>query len=407
MRKIKGVIMQYSNSVRIICECIACSALGINTSVSACDNWIELFNESRDHSILPLVYDACGSAFNMSKSAANKYKSAVMSVLIRNVALAEFQRQALSLIEKNNYTYVILKGFTTSSLYFKPYLRTCGDIDILVRRKDFDAIDKLFKANGYTFDETEHFHKAYFKDGFSVEIHFSITDLPNNECGKAIYDCFENCFDSRILYEYEGNKLYGLDRSRQALMLLIHIERHMREGGIGFRQLVDYIAFVKKHYDYVCSDEYSETLSKFGFKKLSDALIAVASMYFYCDFEYNDEYEALAKELFDYASTRGNFGRKRSVTQSLSDKTLTDKNGIGRFCLIRYYRYFCRRAQLTWRAAGKYKWLKYFGFIYIPLRYLVRVITGKRKISDSKGIIKSSNEISSLYDSFDFFKDCK
>ena len=405
MRKTKGVIMQYSNAVRIICECIAQSALGIKTSISACDDWKELFNESRDHSVLPLVYDTCGAAFDMPETVSNKYKSAVMSILIRNKALSDFQKQAIGLIEQNNYSYVVLKGFTTSALYFKSYLRTCGDVDILVRKKDFDAIDKLFKANGYQVsNETDHFHKTYFKDGFNVEIHFAITDLPSNECGKAIYSYFENCFDNRVLFEYEGNEFFGLDKTRQALMLLIHIERHMKDGGIGFRQLVDYIAFVNKYYDYVSSDHYDQLLSKCGFKKLSDTLIAIASMYFSCDFVYNDKYESLARELFNYACARGNFGHKRNLTQSLSDKSLTDKSGMGRFFVVRYYRYFCRRSQLTWKAAGKYKWLKYIGFIYIPLRYLARVITGKRKISDSKGVVRSSDEISSLYASFEFFK---
>ena len=62
-----------------------------------------------------------------------------------------WQNVLISLLEENNIPSVILKGAAAAMYYPYPSLRTMGDVDILVRRKNLERAVQLMEDNGYVY----------------------------------------------------------------------------------------------------------------------------------------------------------------------------------------------------------------------------------------------------------------
>lgn len=80
-----------------------------------------------------------------------RYKQRLIMVQTLNrIAVKERYKICRPLFEKINFPYVVIKGATLSgAAYGDPFVRSSGDIDLLIRRQNADAMKELLLSEGF------------------------------------------------------------------------------------------------------------------------------------------------------------------------------------------------------------------------------------------------------------------
>ena len=110
-----------------------------------------------------------------------------------------------------------------------------------------------------------------------------------------------------------------------------------------------------------------------------------------------------ADMLIEMSLKRGNFGVKTSHDESLSNRIIGDKSGANRITVIRWFNYFKFKSRYSWKLATKYPWISNFGFIYLPIRYFCRRVTGNKKAVDLGVVINTSKKANELFNDLELF----
>jgi len=77
---------------------------------------------------------------------------------------------------------------------------------------------------------------------------------------------------------------------------------------------------------------------------------------------------------------------------------------INKIFVGRYFRYFKIRSKDTWEVVKRHKWLSNFAIIYLPIRYLFRLLLGRKKMFDYKKVISTSKQTNEVYENLEVFE---
>ncbi len=172
-----------------------------------------------------------------------------VAVIRKNQLLLAEQTGLLELCLQHAIPVVILKGFSVACEYPTPDLRAAGDVDCLVPRERLAELCALLEQKGYVREQglDEH-HVAYLHNGVMLELHFKLPGLPEGTpAGERLCAALSDIFEKAQTAELEGNRFFAPAPRHQALILLLHIAKHLRDGGVGLRQVTDFAVFAAKH----------------------------------------------------------------------------------------------------------------------------------------------------------------
>ena len=364
-------------------------------------DWQAVCKEASAQAVSAFVYDSTDNISNIPEDVYKYLKQYTISVMLKNEQIFQGQKSLVKLLEENKIDYAIIKGFTAAVNYTKPELRTLGDVDFLVRKTDFQNVKNLLVKNQYKLiqEEENHFHCSLKKDGVLFEMHFELSEFPNTELGENLRDYLDNALDDVVEYEFQGEKFKGLNTKFQMFSLLLHMERHMSKDGLGLRQLLDFYFFAENHPGVMQDEEYVCLLKEYGLFKMASVCIDLVDKYFY-DKEFDNK---TADMLMEMSLKRGNFGIKNTHDESLSNKIIVDRNGANKIAAVRWFKYFKIRSNTTWRLARKHPLLSNVAFVYLPIRYIFRRITGKKQAVDIDVVISASKNTNRLFKELEIF----
>ncbi|MBQ3865543.1 MAG: nucleotidyltransferase family protein [Clostridia bacterium] len=276
------------------------------------------------------------------------------------------QNRLVFLLEEHRIPFVILKGTAAGMAYPNPVLRTAGDVDFLVRRADFERCGDLLSENGYrlTYDTSyASHHNEYERDSVSFEMHRWMGDL--KETDEGLIALFERAIDRREPAQADTFTFPVLPPAENGLALLLHIKHHLR-GGLGLRQIVDWMLFVQQKVDDAFwKEEYDAFLTSIGLKTLAITVTAMCRKYLgldrtmtWCD----GADEAVCDRLMSYILSQGNFGRKAGKDGHIASFWIKTKSPV------RFFKRLQAGGMKRWKAAQKHPVLRPFAWFYQGLR---------------------------------------
>ncbi len=210
--------------------------------------------------------------------------------------------------------YVILKGTSSAKYYHYPEYRVVGDIDIMTRREDFDIACSQLVDNGYSIVNDIYKETNLKKNGISIDLHRQFASLNDLDYVKYFDDLIiENINPSHVLPDVVNG-----------LVILEHINQHL-EGGIGLRQIIDWMMFVDKCLPDDEWPEFREMAKKIGLEKLAIVCTQMCEMYLGLSHrEWCAEADtALCERLMEYVMECGNFGSKRTSDVFISENVFS------------------------------------------------------------------------------------
>ncbi len=273
------------------------------------------------------------------------------------------QQKLVRLLEENGVRCVIIKGMASAMYYPDPFLRLCGDIDFLVKRKDFDRTAEILEANGFEASASSHadgaHHSGYVKASVVYELHrrIPIVDEKNEE----LLRLFEEGIDQRIECGIGGLDFPTLPHRLNGVVLLFHINQHLRVG-LGLRQILDWMMFVNAYIDNnAWESEYRPLFERVRMDKFAKTVTKMCIMHLGLSEEFSwcaDADAAACDKLIEYIMSKGNFGVKAGEQGRVSSVFL--RHGSPAKLLARLQ----QKGLEHWSAAKEHAVLRPFAWLY-------------------------------------------
>jgi len=213
------------------CECLP-SAPGEK-------EWEELFLLASRQGLGGVLWRAVGKlpAGQMPPdSISRKWQELAGKVAILNDVRSARCRHIARWVEERGERAYILKGEAFSRYYADPSARYCGDIDIWVpapRRKVLGMFAEVCRVHGVVWQEC----KADFWDAEALDVHFWPAKMYNPVLRRRMMRFCADELSGGCSGSYDGFPV--LSQRFDAVYCLLHIFRHLVEGGLGLRQIVD------------------------------------------------------------------------------------------------------------------------------------------------------------------------
>ncbi len=178
--------------------------------------------------------------------------SSFNNIVIKNVYIDQKQIFILAklteLLKANNVDFCVLKGSKLKKLYPKSDMRSMVDIDILVKKEQYEPIKPLISKLGLV-EKEESLHEFIWEfQNFQVEFHKSL--IPSNN--KDFYGFFGDGW-SIAKKTSEKSCEYSMSVDDEFVFLVCHIAKHMRDTGIGIKYFVDLWLYMNA---YELNEEY-------------------------------------------------------------------------------------------------------------------------------------------------------
>ena len=196
---------------------------------------MELFILSRQHQVLPMVYEAVWScpAFGSlpGEKAQMLKRQMIQQIMLQSRKTEEFLDLYKKLTE-NGLSPIVVKGIVCRSLYREPDYRFSGDEDVLIQREMFGRCHEIFSENGMKLSQPDRDMGAegeisYYKDKglLRVELHKELFAADSEAYGD-FNDLFADAFDRKIETVINGVKIYTMCHTEHLLYLISHAFKH-------------------------------------------------------------------------------------------------------------------------------------------------------------------------------------
>ncbi|MCD7824021.1 MAG: nucleotidyltransferase family protein [Oscillospiraceae bacterium] len=365
-------------------------------------DWSAIYKELTVQSIAYLFTDMVADV--VPDDLSEKWINATMYNIHLFTKIQNEQHDLYELLSSHNIEMAILKGTAAAVNYPNPEYRAMGDIDFLVPIEKFDEAYHLMLDNGYvlTYDEDNvDYHYTLEKNGITFEIHKYPAGMKSDD--EYLFGLFQDSLKNVQLIPCETYEVPVLPTLQNGLVLLLHIVKHL-DGGLGFRQIIDWMMFVDKHLDDIAYiNEFKPVFEKAGLDVIAKTVTKMCQMYLGLREEItwcSDADEDLCTALLDYFYTQGNFGRKVKEKPEERGTSLFSKcKNIGDF-----FKTLQKYGMGNWKAVKKHPWLKPFAWLYQAGRYAKAILTGKYKLKGLKSDLAEGKQRRSMVEALRIFK---
>ena len=246
-------------------------------------------------------------------------------------------------LERGKIPFVPLKGSVVRGLYPEGWMRTRGDIDVLVRREDFEgAIRYLSDELGYEErGRSTHDASLFTKQGVHIELHF---DLVEEDCANNAIDVLRAVWKNVSVkegWEYR----YEMTDAFFYFYHIAHMAKHFEHGGCGIRPFID--LWLLDGYEGADRLGREALLAKGHLVKFANAVRSMSRVWF-CGGEANE----LDTEIQDYILHGGLYG---SVDNRVALQQRKQGGRIG-YMLSRIFAPYSRLKRY-YPVLEKHKWL--------------------------------------------------
>lgn len=338
-----------------------------------------------------------------------QWRGVFCNVAFYNDQINIVQTRLVQWLAENKIRAAILKGTSCSRYYPFPEARPLGDIDVLVDRKNLDAVGIYLKNEGFIRRECHHgFHAEYCNENVTVEVHFAGTEVPNSKGGEAVAEAMKHFLDNAQTVMLGKMEFPVLSDAHQALMLLLHMERHMLDTGITLRQLCDWTVFVngieKTHWE----SEALELLRRCGMLVYAKVLTKACVNYLGLNAEKvqwcMDIDDELARAMLDEVFRGGNLGTSNIENMGSLFTDRTNLGNCGQNKLTGLLSSLTRLANQHFPFTQRHKMLVPVFWVFIPLRYLVRSIFGLRPKRKLLAVYRTADQRQKLYNALHLYE---
>ncbi len=210
-------------------------------------NWEKVVDYAEEQALSGIVYIQLRDFFKEHDGIANNavvqlHRGFHMEIYLhvnRNVELKEFSEKC------GKVPLALMKGSVIQKCYPEPFLRSMGDIDVIIHTEDRKKTDAVLKGAGYKKIVDNHAVWTYGKDSIQFEIHdHMFYEHLTNDVDYREY--FDRIWD-HVYCEKGTDNIYIPEENFHFLYLITHLAKHIINKGMGFRTFIDLVFFTQKY----------------------------------------------------------------------------------------------------------------------------------------------------------------
>lgn len=285
---------------------------------------------------------------------AEKMKSEFAHATVREAhqhfALEEIRRE----FETNEVDFIPLKGSILKYMYPLPQMRIMGDLDILYRREQDEAVQSCLSKLGYTRSVAGELEDVYGRRPFLVvEMHKMLLSEPK---AQKLY--FDKIWD-RVKPADGTQHEYEMTLEDYYLYLLAHMAKHFFNCGTGLRSLADFHVFHQKKGKELNAETVGDRLKKLKLDRFEAFLFEMDA----CVFEGQDNEDGAFQLAFDYVMESGIYGTRKHYHAN----AISSGKGADRFPLLGKIQYVLRTVFPDRMSMERlYPWLRGRRYLLVP-----------------------------------------
>lgn len=313
---------------------------GVGSVLSESVDWGEVYQLAKEQSVVGLVADGMetlqGEWLKTHDSALVprqwflRFISYTMRMEKRNLAMNMFIAKLIDRLHKRNMNALLIKGQGVAQCYMKPLLRICGDVDLLLDNKDYQAIkDYLLPFASSSEPEIKHRqHLGLIIGGWQVELHGSLRCGYSFRIDKELDKvCKETFHGGNMRYWTNGDvQIPLLGSENDVIYVFVHFMNHFYKEGVGIRQICDWCRLLWSLRDSLDLGKLESRLKNMGVMSEWRAFGMYAVQYlgmpketmpFYAD---DEKWKRKARRIHLFIMKTGNMGhnrKKKTGTNSL------------------------------------------------------------------------------------------
>lgn len=371
--------------------------------------WADILSTAEDQGVLFLVLQGCTSIRQQLSAASwRKWRSKLISTMIHNESLMATQSRIVALMQDAGIPCAVLKGASLSTCYYNPSARALGDIDLLVPEKFVVQASDVLMSQGFyaPTDAFSHpYHIDFYQNDIVVELHYAVSTFPDSPTGREAKRYLES-WQEKLQQKHLGNHTFWcLSDSQQALSLLVHMERHMTTGCIGLRQLCDWAVFLTSITPECLAEQIIPELKLCGLEKFGAVLTQTAIRYLGLNPVYQISFQVVherhVQAMIEEILRIGSIHNKNNTEDSSS--FFVDESGTKSSMRV-FIGKMNSLARRKFPITKKLPLLLPLFWLYIPLRYQFRSMTGKRRRKSLLRTISVAKQRKQLYRALNLFQ---
>ena len=216
-------------------------------------DWESLYRLAFAQTVTPLVTDGINrlprELLPAEPERLDPFLGDLMATAKRNHVLDAFIPKVFKALA--GIPVVLVKGQSLAVDYPDPERRQPGDIDLLLLPSSYQAAKDVLlpKASKVLEEERDIWHQGMYFRSIEVEIHGSISTLMSKKLDKKLAALLKEQFDGRDFPSVSigGARIPVPEAGFNAVYVFVHFLQHYWSGGVGLRQLVDWMTFVSVH----------------------------------------------------------------------------------------------------------------------------------------------------------------
>ncbi len=271
----------------------SCGATGKTPNILEPVDFAEVYSFAKQQCVSEMVfftlkkmYDI--SSINIESQLYNNWSANATFSVMRSVQKLNDIHSIIIQFEKANINTCILKGEALARLYAAPSCRISGDCDILVDIDQENLACEILKKNDFTVNHrtvaSHHNFCTHSKMGV-VELHIS---LYYDFIQDVWFDNLDMICDEYIKIKVNDTEITTLGVTDGLLFTVLHALKHFLVSGVGIRQVMDCLLYIKEYKDQINWDRFNSIMKHLKYKKFVDTLIGIGVLYF--DFDINELY---------------------------------------------------------------------------------------------------------------------
>lgn len=236
--------------------------------------WSKIGVLAQYHNVFPLVVEAVASNATFVKLP--EYSKCIyqtMPMVAEQVRKTEGFLFLYQLFVKEGIHPLVMKGLICRELYgqYKEH-RPSGDEDILIKKQDYESVQRILREQGFRSDHENVISEAQLDElqevtfynpesRMTIEVHTNPIGRENNWHRKA-NECFSGVFEHVRDVEINGIKIRTMSHTEHLLFLVLHTLKHFTIGGVGIRQVLDILLYMKQYgrecdWDFITHNLYN------------------------------------------------------------------------------------------------------------------------------------------------------
>lgn len=395
-----------SKPQQILCKLLADALFNISFSLEEGIDWRAVFQESREQTVvIPafLKYEW----LPLEPELKEEIRQAVNQCTFQGIQNYTYHDYLNCIMTENEIPYCVLKGAASAEYYPSALMRQMGDVDFLVAKKDFDRAAEILKKDGFSSSGETHVHHVVFQKGhMDFEMHFDPPGLPIGPMEKVARNYFADILPGsrKVFNEFSTCVVPG--PFHHGLIMLLHMKGHLFSEGIGLRHLCDWAVFADSFPEKEFREMFQERLKHIGLWKFAQAVTLSSHLALGIPWKpWMGKDQKLAKALLLDVFSGGNFGIK-SKQRSYEGFFISNrgKNGIRHTSFVQAFLSVNEVVYGHWPIAKKLKILLPVGWIFFTMRWIIRMIMGKRKKVNLLSVYENSSQRRKLYRQLKLFE---